>query len=122
MPMKDDTEKLLRDFLDAQQKADVGSALRHLADTVTRHDADDKTRHAELLGELKGHSLRIGALEKNDDKLEDRMERSGSWDREAIQAQALVARDDANWWKRNWISMVAALVAIGSAIASMVKK
>ena len=122
MALTDDTEAMLRAYLEDQRKADLGTAVKHLADWGTRHDADDKVRHTELLGEIRGLSLRVGALERNDDKIEDRLERSGSWDREALQAQALTARDDANWWKRNWLSMVATVVAIVGAIAAFTKK
>lgn len=129
MPVPKDIEEELREFMREQREAEVGATLRHLTDTITAHDADDKVRHVELQGEIRGLSLRVGALEKNDEqlakrdeKLEERLEKSGSWDREALQAQAITARDDANWWKRNWLSMLATIVAIGSAIAALAKK
>lgn len=113
--MSPDIETELREYLRSQREADAVGTQRRLADWAIQHDADDKIRHTELLGEVRnvatelrgdfrGLSLRVGRLEKSDEKLEDRIDRSGSWDLEAAQAQAKIANDSHNWWKRQGVT------------------
>lgn len=111
--MSPEIEAELRDYLRAQREADVKGSLDRLADLFVQHDADDKVRHSELKGDIKGLSLRVGALERSDEKLEKRVEQSGSWDREALEAEVIRARESQNWWRQQgWKWIVGALAAL----------
>lgn len=106
--MNDETERLLREFLAEQRQADIKGTLDRLADLYIQHDADDKVRHAELQGDIRGLSIRVGRLEKNDEKLEADVEKSGSWHIESLKEQ----RENAQFWNRHWPSIVSAVVAV----------
>lgn len=122
--MNDDTERQLLEYLREQKVADVSGAVRSIADWTQQHAKDDAVRHEELRGEMRGHSLRIGALEKNDEKLDDRLEKSGSWQMESERARAIVATAHAAWWKDKALAIVVGLVmlALGTVGTILLKK
>ncbi len=111
--MNDDTEKQLLEYLREQRVADVAGTMRTIANWTTTHEAKDDVRHEEIKGALRGHSLRITALEKNDDRIDDRLERSGSWQIESEQAKAIVAAKEATWWKDKAITVLVGVVMLG---------
>jgi hypothetical protein len=129
--MSPDIEEELREYLRAQKEADATGAMKRMADWCVKHDTDDKVRHeelshlvretrSELHHEIRGVSLRVGVLEKSGEKLEDRVDQSGSWEREALQAQLHIARQG-SWFLRNWPSVVSALVAVVALLAAFMK-
>lgn len=90
--MNDDTEKLLREYLDYHRDAErEGMGTRNLYDLMQKvvdqqmqHNKDDEGRFDEIKdelgairGDLKGQSLRIGVLEKHIDKVEKEVETTG---------------------------------------------
>lgn len=110
--MKPELEDQLSEYLSHQKSLDLSGSLRRFQDWTLAHDAEDKERHAEIMGSLKGHSLRIGALEKDADKLEDRADQSGSWQMQKAEADALVARANANWWRDKTMTIMVGLVML----------
>ncbi len=110
--MKPDVEGELMRFLQAQKIADVAGTLKTIADWTLVHEKDDALRHAEIRGELRGYSLRIGALEKNDEKIDKELEKSGSWQLEAEQAKHIMAANSATWWKEKAITVIVGLVML----------
>lgn len=122
MPLGKDIEDELRDYLRAQRDADIVGTLRHITNQLNQHEKDDERRHGDLHGEIRGLSLRVGALERSDEKIEDRLEKSGSWEREALQAQLASKRDDLNWIRRNWLSVTIAFAALLASVVGLFKK
>jgi hypothetical protein len=110
--LKPEVERELLDYLKASKEADIGNTLRRLADWTQEHSAEDKVRHAEIMGQLRGHSLRIGELERATEK-------SGSWQAEAEQARLIEARQHAQalegrikFWKDKLIAAGAAILML----------
>lgn len=127
--MNPDIERELRDYLRAQKESDAIGTQKRLADWAIQHDADDKVRHTEVLGEvrsmaselrgdIRGLSLRVGKLEKSDEKLEDKLEQSGSWEREALQAQVHKAHESGTWMKRQGLAWL--IGGLGAAMVMVV--
>jgi hypothetical protein len=110
--MKDDTERKLLAYLHEQRTADVAGTLKTIANWTTTHESKDDLRHEELRGEMRGHSLRIGSLEKADDEQDDKLNQSGAWQVEAEQAKAIVAAKEATWWKDKAITIIVGLVML----------
>ena len=110
--MKDDTETLLLEYLQAARESDIAGTLKHVANWTTSHEAKDDLRHEEIKGALRGHSLRIGTLEKNDDKIDERLDQSGSWQVEAVKARAIMAEESSKWWKEKAITVIVGLVML----------
>ncbi len=108
--MNDDTEKQLLEYLHAQRVADVAGTMRTIANWTTTHEAKDDVRHEEIKGALRGHSLRINALEKNDEKHDDKLEQSGSWQVEAVKARAIIAEEQSKWWREKTLTVIVGLV------------
>lgn len=110
--MKDDTEAKLLEYLDEAKKSDVMGTLRTIASAQITHESKDEVRHEEIKGELRGHSLRIGSLEKDIDKTENKLEQSGSWQLEAERSKAIVSDKEATWWKEKAITVIVGLVML----------
>lgn len=110
--MNDETERQLLEYLHEQRVSDVAGTMRTIANWTTSHEAKDDLRHEELKGVLRGHSLRIGSLEKNDEKIDDRLDQSGSWQVEAVKARALSAEASSTWWKEKAITVIVGLVML----------
>lgn len=129
--MKPEIDDLVREFIEEQRRADAIGTQKRLADWAIQHDADDKVRHSEMLaevrnvtselrGDVRGLSLRVGVLERSDEKLEDKIERSGSWDIEALQAQAHQARESHTWLRRQGLMwFVGGLAAIATMVVNV---
>lgn len=101
-------------FLREQREADLTGTLRKLADLYVAHELKDTERHAEVLGTLKGHSLRIGELEKDTGKLERGLDDTGRYRMEQL-------HESSRWGKRFIIStMVAIVIAIVSATVGVI--
>lgn len=60
-----DLEEDLRAYLRDAREANVAHRLSQLLEAYQEHDKMDVKRHEELVGEMRGHSLRIGELEKD---------------------------------------------------------
>lgn len=113
--MSDDEElkRLLIANIAAQKESDISGTLRHIADNSAEHEVKDEGRHQEVLGVLKGHSLRIGAVERITDKLEDKWDATGSH-------QMMDARERSAWASRFIItSLVGIAIAVMSAVATV---
>lgn len=110
--MSPDAEQKILAYLHEQREQDIGTTLKHIANWTTAHEAKDDVRHAELRGDMKGHSLRIGALEAADAAQDDKLDRSGSWQIEAEQAKASAAAAAATWWKDKAITIIVGLVML----------
>ncbi len=110
--MSPEAERELLDYLRASQKHDVGKTLQRIADWTIEHSKEDAVRHEEIRGTLRGHSLRIGALEKNDDKIDTRFEQSGSWQLEAEKAKVIAEKSATLWWKEKAITIIVGLVML----------
>ncbi len=106
--MTPEAEKLLMDYIRDQRTADIAGALRKIFDQFHEHESKDEVRHVEVLGELRGHSLRIGALERESNKLEDKLDQSGSWQLADLQERS----------KHTSRFIVNMLVMVGIALAS----
>ncbi len=110
--MKPDLEAQLAEYLTHQKTLDLTGSLRRFQDWTLNHDHEDKERHAEIMGSLKGHSLRIGALEDAAEHLGERADQSGSWQMQKAEADALIARANANWWRDKTVTIVVGLVML----------
>jgi hypothetical protein len=121
--VKDETENQLLAYLHEQRVADVAGTIKHIANWTTSHEAKDDVRHEEIKGALRGHSLRLGALEKNDEKIDDALEKSGSWQMESVKAQSITAQETAKWWRDRVLAATGAiLMAIFVGILTYVLK
>lgn len=121
MSRPEEVDKLLFEFLVEQKKADLLGTVQRIADRQLEFEGEVRGIVAELRGEIRGLSIRVGKLEQADEKLEKKVEQSGSWDREALIAQHATTRDDLNWWRRNWLVIAIALASLATSIASFFK-
>lgn len=121
MPFDIETE--LRTFLREQREADTAGLLRRIWDQLNQHEKDDERRHAELHGDLRGLSLRVGALEKDNAKFEDKLEDTGKIQIDKLQKEIekrdkeLEKRDKektdkTTWWSQQKTLFVIALVLL----------
>jgi hypothetical protein len=125
--MTDDTEKQLLTFLHEQRTSDISGTLKTIVNWTTSHEAKDDIRHEELRGDIRGHSLRIGVLEKTDEKHEERLDQSGSWQVDAVKARAMLAEANASSWRTHAVTIIVGLVmlilgGVSAAIIQSVKK
>lgn len=122
--MKPDIEEMLRAFLEEQRSADISGSLRRIWDQLNHHEKEDERRHAEIHGDVRGLSIRVGRLEHADEKIEEKLEKSGSWDREALIAEAKEHKENANWFSREgwkWVLGVVGAVVVGVLEAAILK-
>ncbi len=110
--MSPEAEHALMEYLREQKVADVAGSVRGIFEWTQTHAHADELRHAEIVGALRGHSLRIGRLEENDEKIDTRLEKSGSWQIEAEQAKAMAASKSAEWWKDKVTTFVVGVVML----------
>ncbi len=110
--MRPEVEQELIDFLREQRVADVSGTLVKLMNWTQEHARENAVNHEEIKGTLRGHSLRLGALEKNDDRIDTRLEQSGSWQLEAEHAKALAHAMSAVWWKDKTVTIIVGLVML----------
>lgn len=117
MPDDEELKRLLIASIAAQEKADTSVALRHIADNFAEHEVKDEGRHQEVLGALKGHSLRVSAVEKITDKLDDKWDATGSH-------QIADLRERNAWVSRFIIGTLAsvALIIVTTVITLLAKK
>lgn len=121
--MSPDIEEQLLEYLKEQKASDLSRTMKTIADWTQTHTKEDEVKHAEIMGAMRGHSLRIGALERNDDKIDRRLEQSGSWQIEAEQAKAMAAKSVANWWRDKTVTVIVGLVMLmlGGAVSFLTK-
>lgn len=110
-------------------KLQTRELIRDLSDTFLRHDAEDKARHSELLaafeihktsvtGEIRGLSLLVGELEKDQGKIESRVEQSGAWHVEGLREKAAQERIEATSLRDKALTF--ALGLLSAAIVALV--
>lgn len=75
--MPHDIEDDLRAYLRKQRDTDVAGKLEQLFVAYMEHDKKDVQRHEELVGIIRGHSLRIGELEKDAGTFEAELANTG---------------------------------------------
>lgn len=110
--MSPEAEEELLDLLREQRSADISGTLLKLMNWTQEHAHDNAIKHEEIRGALRGHSLRIGALEKNDDRIGSRLDQSGSWQAEAEKARAIMYASEAKWWKDKALTIIVGLVML----------
>ncbi len=108
-------------------------SLRTIADRQVAHENKDEERFMELLGAQRGHSLRIGVLERDVNKIGDEVEDTGKFHIESLEKQleekkALLAKvhdettGNQTFWRRQWAMWLVALVMLllGGAVSACV--
>ncbi len=110
--MKDETEKELLTYLHEQRVVDISGSLRTIVNQMQLHEHKDDLRHEEVKGICRGLSLRVGEVEKDTEKVDERLEKSGNWQIEAEQARAIAASNAATWWKEKAITIIVGLVML----------
>lgn len=106
----------LRDFLRDQREADIKGTLQRLTDMVMQNRADDLAWRQEIKGDLRGHSLRIGALERRAERHEDRLDSSASWIIEDVSQKRRGAEEKLQWLRRNAVTIVLGVIAAVSSL------
>lgn len=91
-----DLDKMLRGYLEREERDPVREILRKQADWQMGHEQKDEVRHGELLRRLDGHHFRIGSLEQQASKLEKEVEDTGQHNIAALKSQ-LRRWDDLRW-------------------------
>lgn len=133
MPLPKSIEDELREYLRHSQELDLGRTLERICEDqrkfferLVAHDAEDKERHAELRGDLKGLSLRVGSLEKSDSKLEKDLDDSKRWRIELAEGKGRETSEQLQWIRRNWLPTVMLIVtwltSTGIAVFELVRK
>jgi len=110
--MTDDTERQLLEYLHEQRTSDISGTLKTIVNWTTSHEAKDDVRHQELVGDLRGLSLRVGAVEKDLDRTDDRLDQSGAWQVEVVKARAILAETSASTWRGHTVTVVVGLVML----------
>lgn len=100
-------EELLR-FIREQRDDRVGERLRELFEAYMEHDKKDVERHEELVGTIKGHSLRIAQLEKDSGTFEAELSHA-----EKTKITELTQREE---WRRRFFATT--IVGVGISIIS----
>lgn len=83
--MKSEIEDIIRQFIDEQRRVDMGGSLRKIFDAFNEHESKDEQRHTEVMSQYKSLSYRVGSLESDRDKIEDKLEATGR--HEVVQLQ-----------------------------------
>lgn len=127
--MSPDVERELIHFLAEQRAADfrgefrkVGESVDRLRDLMLEHAAEDREHFAELRGDDRGLSLRVGALEKSGEKLEDKVEESDRWNIEELQKQTEQHRESAEWMRRNWLPLAVGVVCLSLQLFALIRR
>lgn len=106
-----DTDKMLREFLeDARESKRDGHTLRSIGSKIQAHEVEDERRFNHLAGELRGHSLRIGELEKDSSKFENLVEDTGRHQIESLHRALAEEREAAKWWKHHVVKVVSGII------------
>lgn len=118
-------ETLLREFLEDQRrdKAD-GYTLRTMAKRQLDFEHSTEKNFTELRGDMRGHSLRIGELERDQQKIAAKVDDSGRHQLESLAGELEHRRDDNTWIKRHALTVatsvvVAIFLAAGGVIFGM---
>lgn len=124
--MSPDLEEQLREYMRDMRVADVVGTMRSIQGQLVDHERRDEVRHTEVMGHIKGHSLRIGALEKKDEELRDsdkdlarQLENTGNWSREQLVTEK--RKLEGLLWKLLFAIGGAMLGAVGAALAMLLK-
>jgi predicted RNA polymerase sigma factor len=116
-----EVEKQILYYLQKQNEADVEGTLRTLANEVASTRVLVAEFKAELRGELRGVSLRVGLLEDSRDKTQTRLDQSGNWQLEDL-------RERSKWSSRLVITTLMGVAvallsgAMGVLVTMMLKK
>lgn len=109
--MADETDKLLRDFLeDSRRDRADGISLRAISNRQLEMDASFKESIAEIKGDMRGHSLRIGELEKDNDKVAAEIGNTSKYRMESLSLALAEQRAAASWWKQHMVKVASAVV------------
>lgn len=107
---------MLRSFIARSESVDVAGSIlraeetaRKIFEAFSEHEAEDKVRHAELRGDYKGLSLRVGAIEKvheklerDHEKLEDQLENTG-------RIEIVTLKEKVQWRDRGFFGAIGAI-------------
>lgn len=88
MNIKGDVEKELLEFLRTQREADIAGTLKRVANSQLALEVKSAERHSENQGAIRGLSLRVGELEKDRDKIEGKLDSTGSWQLEDLRERS----------------------------------
>ena len=112
--MSPEAEQEILLFLRSQRDADIAGSLRKIADWSMAHEVKDAERHMEIVGALKGHSLRLGELERDRDKIEKDLDDTG-------RHQVLDLQERSKWSGRFIATtIVTAVVALVSGVVGVI--
>lgn len=124
-------EEELREYLREQKEADIKGSLDRLADLFMRHDAEDKQRHEELRGDVRGMSLRVGQLERYAERTETRLKylegRTDKNERDIDESGRWILRDQDSALTRarerpfKIVAVIASLIAILATIFHLIR-
>lgn len=115
------TDDLLREFLTEQRRErSEGNTLSHVVDKLGTVESQLSKEIQEIRGDMRGHSLRIGVLEKHHDKLEGKLEDTGRFELKSL-------HDDKNWQKRQawsvvWTIAIAVVTGAVSIVVTLLLK
>ncbi len=109
----DNGESEILEWVRTQKTADVSGSLKTLVTWTQQHELRHADFESATRGEVRGISLRVGALEKETDKAVRKIEASGSWDLQA-------ARATASWWRDKVTTILVgiAMLVIGGAVTA----
>lgn len=130
--MKKETEDRLVEFLQQQADVDVAGTLKSVVEKLTFHEKEDQDRHLAILSKLGSHdyrlstleqdrtilkearsihSLRVGRLEHEQEKVEEKLEVTGSYYVEDLKKRN-------GFWKDN--SAKLGFGALGAAVTALI--
>jgi hypothetical protein len=126
-------EEEIREYLREHKALDLRSTLEKISEDQRRlfekymsHDAEDRERHAETMGDLKGISLRVLKLEEADKELSKDIDDSRRWHIESLEKGGERQHQQLTWIRQNWFLVaggaLAWLVSTAVAIVALFKK
>ena len=115
-PARSRVDEELLAFIQEQRSVDLIGEVRRIADLFMRHDAEDKERHRELKGEIKGLSLRVGELERKSDKQESRLDDSQRIILYDAIEKKREAEEKVSFLKKHGFGIIASILAIASTV------
>ena len=102
----------LKRFLDEQKISDTIGEVRRLADIILRQEAEHRVEIGAIRGDLRGLSLRVGALEKTYERAAGDIDDSRRWIIKDLEKRATSSEESIAWVRRNALSVIASVVAI----------
>lgn len=116
IPRSSSIDDELRAYIREQREADIKGSVDRLADLFMRHDAEDKLRQEEIKGDLRGISLRVGALEKRSEKQESEIDDSKSWIIRDLEKKHEHATGQIDFLKKHAFGIIASVIAAVSTL------